>query len=409
MHNWSWYYKFGFVSNAECTHINNMLLIFLQTEALDLLDTQHNHHVWQSTKALWPQGGVNLTQCGSWDVWFRDCQQITHQVRYRTVKLIYVFFSFLTLVWLATFVLVYFSVSLSLQILLLHSACWCVCVCVCVHVCVSVCEHVCMCVHVCVRECMCACVWVSVWVCVWVWESVSVCVCVCEWVCVCVCVNEWMNENLYIAYKKLPHKTLRVHSARYTQCIHVSSRVCVCVCIQANAHSYVSMSAYEDYQLTVVVFLLYVVCFWFLAFSHFILSPAPISLSPSLSLYFCICSSGHLHTLSILKALHEYPVPDGYAPFLSMTSRETFLNVSDQVVAAPGPGHYDPMTAQLHVKVKVPVYAGLFLFFFIFKFMCIAARFCVCVCVCFFFVCVSVVFFFFFFFGSGSSSLLTGC
>ena len=33
-----------------------------------------------------------------------------------------------------------------------------------------------------------------------------------------------MNENLYIAHKKLPHKTLRVHSAKYTQCIHVSSR-----------------------------------------------------------------------------------------------------------------------------------------------------------------------------------------
>ena len=36
--------------------------------------------------------------------------------------------------------------------------------------------------------------------------------------------SEWMNENLYIVHKKLPHKTLRVHSARYTQCIHVSSR-----------------------------------------------------------------------------------------------------------------------------------------------------------------------------------------
>ena len=33
-----------------------------------------------------------------------------------------------------------------------------------------------------------------------------------------------MNENLYIAHKKLSHKTLRVHSARYTQRIHVSSR-----------------------------------------------------------------------------------------------------------------------------------------------------------------------------------------
>ena len=35
-------------------------------------------------------------------------------------------------------------------------------------------------------------------------------------------VNE--NENLFIAHKNLPLKTLRVHSARYTQCIHVSSR-----------------------------------------------------------------------------------------------------------------------------------------------------------------------------------------
>ena len=41
---------------------------------------------------------------------------------------------------------------------------------------------------------------------------VRACVCV----CLCVCVKEWMNENLYIAHKKLPHKTLRVHSARYT-------------------------------------------------------------------------------------------------------------------------------------------------------------------------------------------------
>ena len=33
-----------------------------------------------------------------------------------------------------------------------------------------------------------------------------------------------MNENLYTAHEKLPHKPLRVHSARYTQCLHVSSR-----------------------------------------------------------------------------------------------------------------------------------------------------------------------------------------
>ena len=35
--------------------------------------------------------------------------------------------------------------------------------------------------------------------------------------------HKWMNENLYTAQKKLTHKTLCVHSARYTQCIHVSS------------------------------------------------------------------------------------------------------------------------------------------------------------------------------------------
>ncbi|ESO83457.1 hypothetical protein LOTGIDRAFT_169322 [Lottia gigantea] len=41
---------------------------------------------------------------------------------------------------------------------------------------------------------------------------------------------------------------------------------------------------------------------------------------------------------------------DGYAPFLSMTSRETFLNMNDQVVAAPGPGHYDPSISKVDVK-----------------------------------------------------------
>lgn len=33
---------------------------------------------------------------------------------------------------------------------------------------------------------------------------------------------------------------------------------------------------------------------------------------------------------------------DGYAPFSSMTTRETFLDVGDSVMAAPGPGQYDP-------------------------------------------------------------------
>jgi len=36
-----------------------------------------------------------------------------------------------------------------------------------------------------------------------------------------------------------------------------------------------------------------------------------------------------------------------------MTSRETFLNITDQVVAAPGPGHYDPAFAQDQIKVSV--------------------------------------------------------
>lgn len=37
---------------------------------------------------------------------------------------------------------------------------------------------------------------------------------------------------------------------------------------------------------------------------------------------------------------------DGYAPFLSMTGRDFFLNPGDQVIAAPGPGQYDPAFAQ---------------------------------------------------------------
>ena len=43
--------------------------------------------------------------------------------------------------------------------------------------------------------------------------------------------NVWMNERrtnewkcIYIGHKKLPHRILRVHSTRYTQCIHVSYR-----------------------------------------------------------------------------------------------------------------------------------------------------------------------------------------
>ena len=37
----------------------------------------------------------------------------------------------------------------------------------------------------------------------------------------------------------------------------------------------------------------------------------------------------------------------GYAPFGSMTSRETFVDVNNQVIAAPGPGQYDPLIKNL--------------------------------------------------------------
>lgn len=41
---------------------------------------------------------------------------------------------------------------------------------------------------------------------------------------------------------------------------------------------------------------------------------------------------------------------DGYAPFLSMSGRETMFNVGDSVIAAPGPGAYDPRKTQFNVK-----------------------------------------------------------
>jgi len=41
---------------------------------------------------------------------------------------------------------------------------------------------------------------------------------------------------------------------------------------------------------------------------------------------------------------------DGYAPFLSLADRETML-VSDSILAAPGPGQYDPKIPQDTIKV----------------------------------------------------------
>ena len=40
-----------------------------------------------------------------------------------------------------------------------------------------------------------------------------------------------------------------------------------------------------------------------------------------------------------LRTLYK-PV-DGFAPFSSLATRETFLDISDNVAMAPGPGYYD--------------------------------------------------------------------
>ena len=36
---------------------------------------------------------------------------------------------------------------------------------------------------------------------------------------------------------------------------------------------------------------------------------------------------------------------------MSMTSRDTFLHPNDTVIAAPGPGQYDPMLPRENIKV----------------------------------------------------------
>jgi len=36
---------------------------------------------------------------------------------------------------------------------------------------------------------------------------------------------------------------------------------------------------------------------------------------------------------------------DGFAPFSSLATRETFLDISDAVAMAPGPGYYDQKTS----------------------------------------------------------------
>ena len=65
-----------------------------------------------------------------------------------------------------------------------------------------------------------------------------------------------------------------------------------------------------------------------------------------------IFDSGRVNSILnfLPKLLSNYFLSDGYAPFLSMTGRETFLDVSDSVMAAPGPGQYDPSVTGERVK-----------------------------------------------------------
>lgn len=41
---------------------------------------------------------------------------------------------------------------------------------------------------------------------------------------------------------------------------------------------------------------------------------------------------------------------ESYAPFQSMSVRESFLTINDGVAAAPGPGHYSPLKNSSAVK-----------------------------------------------------------
>lgn len=47
-----------------------------------------------------------------------------------------------------------------------------------------------------------------------------------------------------------------------------------------------------------------------------------------------------LFHINILTPKHVHS--ESYAPFLSMSARESFLTVNESLAAAPGPGHYAP-------------------------------------------------------------------
>lgn len=49
-----------------------------------------------------------------------------------------------------------------------------------------------------------------------------------------------------------------------------------------------------------------------------------------------------LDTCTAIWLLCYFVLLDGYAPFQSMSVRESFLTISEGAAAAPGPGHYSP-------------------------------------------------------------------
>lgn len=59
------------------------------------------------------------------------------------------------------------------------------------------------------------------------------------------------------------------------------------------------------------------------------------------------------HRICPFNALLPVSFADGYAPFLSMQTRDTFLNPESSVISAPGPGHYDPVLPRENIKVRL--------------------------------------------------------
>ena len=81
-------------------------------------------------------------------------------------------------------------------------------------------------------------------------------------------------------------------------------------------------------------------------FNHNLCQSKPGFTSCLCNMCYIIMSFGYIVSIKFVFA-------DGYAPFLSMSSRSSFLNPGDNVIAAPGPGQYDPAFPQDNVKVSI--------------------------------------------------------